>query len=155
METITPALSLILEPLNAGEMELDGQLGNGKTSGFIEFPLMFTQASTDSSPLSDIAWPLLLEVITCLRSHQTDGEVQMLGKWKLLGELGNGENSDSTTPVSVCASAKTGNEEPLVPLLTRYCGHHCFYLVRLALSLILADVKCWGYGANGQLGQWS
>ena len=123
-----------------------GILGNGKTSRS-SVPVDVHTSSTDSSPLSDIASIVSGNVHTCALT--TDGEVKCWGNG-INRQLGNGENSASTTPVSVCERAKTGAETICPPL-----SSIAAITVQGNTTCVLTDsntVKCWGYGVNGQLG---
>ena len=123
-----------------------GILGNGKTSNSL-VPVDVHSSSTDSSPLSGITQIAAGFNHTCALT--TDGEVKCWGLGTN-GQLGNGANSISKTPVSVCASAKTGSP-PTCPALTNIAAITTWLNTTCALT-DSNTVKCWGAGNNGYLG---
>ena len=64
--------------------------------------------------------------------------------------MGNGADNGSSTPVSVCASAKTGSP-PTCPALTNIAAITAWANTTCALT-DSGNVKCWGWGEDGQLG---
>ena len=123
-----------------------GILGNGQTSNSL-IPVDVHSSSTDSSPLSGITQIAAGSIHTCALTD--DGEVKCWGNGTS-GQLGNGANSISKTPVSVCERAKTG-AETICPPLSSVAAITALGSTTCALT-DSNTVKCWGSGTNGDLG---
>jgi alpha-tubulin suppressor-like RCC1 family protein/fibronectin type 3 domain-containing protein len=107
-----------------------GQLGNGTTGGISSTPVTVTGLSAVTAialgPAANHACALV-----------SDGTVQCWGS-NALGQLGNGNTTDSNTPVTV----------------TGLTGATAIAAGSLHTCALLSDgtAKCWGNNGNGQLG---
>jgi alpha-tubulin suppressor-like RCC1 family protein/pimeloyl-ACP methyl ester carboxylesterase len=107
-----------------------GQIGNGNT--------VSQSSPVDVTGLtSGVAKVALGTSNTC--AVKTDGTMKCWGR-NNYGQLGNGNNTNSSTPVSV-----SGISNGVGVTSATYGDHAC---------AVLSDktVKCWGYNATGQLG---
>ena len=123
-----------------------GRLGNGAVTN-ISTPVDVRTSSTDGDALSGIVAISLGDYHSCAL---TDGGNVKCWGFGALGQLGNGETSASSSPVDVCAREKETGEStcPLfngVKELATGGSHTC-------VLMNSGNVKCWGFGDNGRLG---
>ena len=118
-----------------------GLLGDGTTADK-PTPVDVHNSATDTSPLSGITQISSIWVHTCALTD--GGNVKCWGS-SLDGQLGDGTTHNSSTPVNVHTSST--NSSPLGGIAAVSAGgnHTC------ALTNG-GNVKCWGYGIEGQLG---
>jgi alpha-tubulin suppressor-like RCC1 family protein len=117
----------------------DGQLGNGTTTDFATpnpQPLDVCATALCDSVLSDIVALAAGDYHTCALT--ANGGVKCWGR-NGNGQLGNGANADSSTPVDVVGL------ESAVTAVTAGAFHTC------ALTTG-GGVKCWGSNSEGHLG---
>ena len=118
-----------------------GLLGNRGTDNS-STPVDVHTSSVDSNPLSGIAAISLSGVHTCALT--TNGNVKCWGAGSF-GQLGDGATNRRSTPVDVHTSAM--DSSPLSDILSLSAGssHTCAVTTN-------DNVKCWGRGDSGQLG---
>ena len=115
-----------------------GVLGDGSTDDR-PTPVNVHTSSADNSPLGSIAAISSGGWLTCALT--TNGNVKCWGN----GRLGNGETNSSPTPVDVHTSF--ADNSPLSGIAAISTGGH--HTCALTTN---GNVKCWGYGNNGRLG---
>ena len=119
-----------------------GQLGNGRTLPAIH-PVDVHTSEANSSPLGHIVSVSAGHFHTCALTER--GRVKCWGNGEH-GQLGNNETADSPTPVGVQTSET--NSSPLRGIVAISAGRdHTCALTRAG------NVKCWGNGEYGQLGE--
>ena len=124
----------------------NGQLGNKSTTDSFA-PVAVHTSSSNTDILDDITQIAAKGYHTCALTDA--GKVKCWGNGAD-GRLGNGETTDSTTPVDVCARAKEGTETscPLLDSISQIAlgsSHTCAVTTG-------NRAKCWGDGAFGKLG---
>ena len=119
-----------------------GKLGNRKEENS-STPVDVHTSSADNSPLGDITAISAGAFHTCALT--TTGNVKCWGYQEDYGELGNGEYDNSSTPVNVHTSSSEGT--PLGGIAAISSGNS--YACTLTTD---GNVKCWGSGEFGQLG---
>jgi alpha-tubulin suppressor-like RCC1 family protein len=126
-----------------------GQLGNGDVPTTQSTPVDVCVTATapgtcDGTPLRGVTQIAAGGAHTCVLT--TTGGVKCWGEG-LHGRLGNGAPHTEVTPVDVVATGQSQNGTPLsgITQIAAGSGHTC------ALTTS-GGVKCWGYGAEGQLG---
>ena len=117
-----------------------GQLGNNETTSK-EHPVDVVTSETDPTPLSGITQVWAGRFHTCALT--LEGRVKCWGNGGV-GQLGNGLTGDHSYPQDVVLDE---NGTPLADIIQIGVGstHSCAVTMG-------GGVKCWGYGANGQLG---
>ena len=127
--------------LNAGDMEIMGQLGNGDTIDRTT-PVDVHTSASDNSPLSDIAAISSGNTHTC--AITINDKVKCWGQGSY-GRLGNRFFSNKPTPVDVHTSPSDSSPLSEVAAISAGDYHTCALMIN-------NTVKCWGSGSNGQLG---
>ena len=117
-----------------------GRLGNGATGKALT-PVDVHTSSEDPNPLSGIAAINSGDWHTCALT--TDRNVKCWGIGS--GRLGNGETDNALTPVDVHTSSEDPNPLGGIAAISSGGWHTC------ALTTD-GNVKCWGYGSSGRLG---
>ena len=112
-----------------------GQLGNGTTTNS-NTPVAVTGGALTGKAVTSITAG---DAHTC--AVLSDGTAACWG-WNDFGQLGNGTNTDSNTPVAVTGGALAGKT---VTNITAVGNHMC---------AVLSDgtAACWGWNGSGQLG---
>ena len=118
-----------------------GRLGNGATTDSLT-PVEVQASSTDPSALGDIAGISSGSTHTC--AVTTGGNVKCWGRGDQ-GRLGNGATTDSSTPVEVQASSTDPSALGDIAGISSGGSHTCAVTIG-------GNVKCWGNGDFGQLG---
>ena len=119
----------------------NGRLGNGVKSDK-KTPVDVHTSDTDSNPLSGIAAISVGNLHACV--FTTNEGVKCWGKGEF-GRLGNGAESDKTTPVDVHTSITDTNSLSGITAISVGGAHTC--------ALTASEgVKCWGQGTSGKLG---
>ena len=127
---------------NAGDMGGSGRLGNGATGNTLT-PVDVHTSSEDPNPLSGITAINSGDWHTCALT--TDRNVKCWGGAGGSGRLGNGATGDALTPVDVHTSTEDSSPLSGIAAISSGGWHTC------ALTTD-GNVKCWGYGFNGRLG---
>ena len=127
-----------------------GQVGNGATTRRNTTPVDVRTSSTDADALSSITAISAEGFHACALTNS--GNVKCWGNGGD-GILGNGETTNSSSPVDVCAREKEGAETscPLldgVKELSAGISHACVLMNN-------GNINCWGSGGNGRLGNGS
>ena len=123
-----------------------GRLGNGSTSGLKSTPVDVHTSSEDASPLSDITAISSGSSHTCVLTTNDNVKCWGLGS---SGRLGNGSTSGvESTPVDVHTSFEDTNPLSDIAAINSGSENTC------ALT-INGNVKCWGKGSSGRLGNGS
>jgi alpha-tubulin suppressor-like RCC1 family protein len=129
-----------------------GQLGNGATPATQTTPVdvcvtATTPGTCDGTPLRGISQIAAGATHTCALT--TSGGVTCWG-YGGYGQLGTGATHPQSTPVDVCVTVTTPGTCDGTPLrgISQIAagGYHTCALTTSG------GVKCWGYGADGQLG---
>ena len=119
-----------------------GQLGNGDNQTQLT-PVDVHTSLEDNSPLGGIATISLGGFHTCALT--TNGNVKCWGQGEDYGELGGGDESDTSfTPVNVHTSSVDNSPLGGITAISSGYQHTCV--------LTNSGVKCWGFGEDGQLG---
>ena len=118
-----------------------GQLGNGATA-YKSIPVDVHTSYGDNNPLSGITAISAGHSHTCALT--TNGNVKCWGFGED-GELGDGEDSRSSTPVNVHTSLEDANPLGGIAAISSGGLHTCVLTKN-------SGVKCWGQGGDGELG---
>ena len=122
-----------------------GQLGNGATTTQTT-PVDVHTSAASAAPLTGITQITAAGAHTCALT--TTGGVKCWGRGQ---SLGDGDGSQKSTPVDVVATGETQNGTPLTGITQITAGGSAEYSHTCALTTT-GNVKCWGSGQNGQLG---
>ena len=118
-----------------------GGLGNGGTSNS-STPVDVHTSVSDETPLRDITTISAGAHHTCALT--TGGNVKCWG-YGPHGRLGNGGTNNSSTPVDVHTSFEDANPLSGIAAISAGGDHTCALTTN-------SNVKCWGAGADGRLG---
>ena len=119
----------------------EGKLGNGANDDSLT-PVDVHTSNTDPSPLSGITSISSGGYHSCALTDS--GAVKCWGAG-VFGKLGNGGATDSNTPIDVVTSST--NNDPLSDISVISSGFHHTCAVTNT-----GNVKCWGHGQYGKLG---
>ena len=108
-------------------------------------PVDVHTSSTDENPLSDIEAISVGTYHTCALT--TDGHAKCWGNGSY-GKLGNGATHTKSTPVNVRTSPTDPNPLSDIETISNGSHHTCALMTN-------GQIKCWGYGGDGQLGNGS